>query len=207
MFCARSSGALSLDFGRTWGWQRDHLSNVTLQPTGAWTHHDENALTIATYLHFPHIGSTARSWALALESHRHMRISALRLAREIAARLSPVVPSPFRVSAAGAELRIEHPHGWDCIMPLGWLEDPSDERSVAELAELAVGNALNSLQDAVSEASREPWPPLSPDLPRVMAPYETRFDGTRVRFWYGRSEDSPAIAFSPIMLRDVVQGH
>ena len=90
-------------------------------------------------------------------------------------------------------------------MPLDWLEDSSDGRSVAELAELSVDNALNSLQDAVSEASQEPWPPVSPDRPRVMAPYATCFDGTRVRFWYGRSEDSPAIAFTPIMLRDVVQ--
>jgi hypothetical protein len=136
-----------------------------------------------------------------------MRISASSLAREIAARLSPVVPRPFRVTAAGVELRIEHPRGWDSIMPLDWLEDPSDERSAAELAELAVGNALNSLQDAVSEASREPWPPVSPDFPRVMAPYETRFDGTQIHFWYGHSEDLPAIAFTPIMLRDVVQGH
>ena len=135
-----------------------------------------------------------------------MRISASRLAREIAARLNPVVPQPFRVSAAGAELRIEHSGGWYGIMALDWLEDPVDDRSVAELAELAIGNALNSLQDAVSEASREPWPPLSPEFPRVMAPYETHFDGTRVRFWYGRSEDAPAIAFMPIMLLDVVQG-
>lgn len=136
-----------------------------------------------------------------------MRISASRLACEIAARLSPVVPRPFRVSAAGAELRIEHPGGWNDIMPLDWLEDPSDDRSVAALAELAVGNALNSLQDAISEASREPWPPLSSDFPRVMAPYDTRFDGTQICFWYGRSEDLPTIAFSPIMLSDVVQGH
>jgi hypothetical protein len=135
-----------------------------------------------------------------------MRISASRLAREIAARLSPVGPRPFSVSAVGTELRIEHPDGWDCTMPLDWLEDPADDRSAAELAELAVDNALNSLQDAVSEASREPWPPVSPDFPRAMAPYETRVDDTQVCFWYGRSEDSPAIAFTPIMLRDVVQG-
>jgi hypothetical protein len=136
-----------------------------------------------------------------------MRISAPRLAHEIATRLDPVVPPPFRVSAVGVELRIEHPHGWDCIMPLDWLEDPSDGRSAAELTELAVGNALNSLQDAVSEASGEPWPPLSEDSPRVMAPYDTCVDGSEVRFWYGRSEHLPAIGFRPIMLRDVVQGH
>lgn len=136
-----------------------------------------------------------------------MRISAPRLAREIAARLSPVVPPPFRVTAAGAELRVEHPDGWNATMPLDWLEDPSEGRSAAELAELAVGNALNSLQDAVSEASREPWPPLSPDSPRVMAPYETRFDGAHISFWYGRSEDSPVIGFTPIALRDVVHRH
>lgn len=135
-----------------------------------------------------------------------MRLSALRLAHEIAARLSPVAPPPFRVRAAGTELHIEHPGDWGCVMPLGWLEDPTDDRSVAELAELAVGNALSSLQDAVSEASREPWPPLSSDAPRSMALYGTRCDGMQIRFWYGHSEDAPVSAFAPIMLRDVVQG-
>jgi hypothetical protein len=131
-------------------------------------------------------------------------ISATRLARELSARLSPVPPPPFRVSAVGAELRIDHPDGWGTIMPLEWLEDPSDDRGVAELAELAVRNALDSLQDAVSEAGGEPWPPLSPDAPRAMAPCDARCDGTAVRFWYGRSEESPVIAFRPILLRDVV---
>lgn len=135
-----------------------------------------------------------------------MRISASRLARELADRLNPVVPEPLRVSAAGYDLRIEHPDGMNDVVSLDWLGDPPDDRSVAELAELAARIALNSLQDAVSEFSKEPWPPLSPELPNVMAPYGTRVDGTQVRFWYGRSEDSPTMAFTPIMLGDVVEG-
>jgi hypothetical protein len=135
-----------------------------------------------------------------------MRISATRVARELAARLAPAVPSPFEVSAVGSELRIKHPTSSVVIMPLDWIEDAADDRSAAELAELVVGNALNSLQDAVSEGSREPWPALSPDgQPRLMAPYDTRYDGSRLFFWYGLSEQAPVIAFPPIMLRDVVE--
>jgi hypothetical protein len=135
-----------------------------------------------------------------------MRISAVRLAGEIAARLAPVAPPPFSVRAQDDELQIVHPFGWSSYMPLDWLEDPSDDRSAAELAELAVGNALNSLQDAVSESTREPWPPVTPSgTPRELALYGTRCDGAQIVFWYGTAEEAPVIAFPPIRLSDVLR--
>lgn len=135
-----------------------------------------------------------------------MRISAVRLAGEIAARLAPVTPPPFSVRAQGSELQILHPFGWGSYMPLDWIEDPSDDRSAGELAELVVGNALSSLQDAVSESTREPWPPLSTTgRPRDMALYGTRCDGAEIVFWYGVSEAAPVIVFPPIGLSDVLQ--
>lgn len=135
-----------------------------------------------------------------------MLISAPRLATEIATRLARIVPPPFSVSVADSDLRIEHPAGWGMIMGFDWIEDPSEDRSAAELAELMIDNALNSLQDAISEATKEPWPPLASDGHlRVMAPYGTRFDGERIFFWYGVTERQPVIAFAPIALHDVVQ--
>jgi hypothetical protein len=135
-----------------------------------------------------------------------MRISAARLAGELAARLSAVAPPPFSVRAEGSELQILHPYGWSSYLPLDWIEDPSDDRSTVELAELAIGNALDGLQDAVSESSGEPWPPLSSaGTPRDMALYGIRQDSAEIRFWYGASEAAPVIAFPPIRLSDVLQ--
>jgi hypothetical protein len=134
-----------------------------------------------------------------------MRLSAVRLAREIAARLAPVAPPPFSVRAEGIELQILHPDGWSAYQLLDWIDDPSDDRPAAHLAEMVVGNALSGLQDAVSEATHEPWPPISSSgTPRDMALYGTRFDGDRIFFWYGVAE-APVVAFPPIRLSDVLQ--
>jgi hypothetical protein len=134
-----------------------------------------------------------------------MRISASRLAAVVAARFAPVVPLPFKVRAVGTEFMVSHPAGWGFAMPLDWIEDEDEDRSPAEMAELIVNNALNAVQDAVSEALTEPWPSLSPSgPPRAMAPYDTRCDGTNVYFWYGLSEQSPVLAFAPIPLTEVV---
>ena len=132
-----------------------------------------------------------------------MSISASRLAVAIASRLRLIAPPPFVVRASGSDLVVDHPEGRGSIIPFDWMEDEDEDRSAAELAELAVSNVLNSFQDDVSEATREPWPPLH-GRPREMAPYDTRCDGIRIHFWYGHSEQTPVIAFEPIALSDVV---
>jgi hypothetical protein len=130
-----------------------------------------------------------------------MRISASRLAAVLAARLDPVVPLPFRVRAEGTDLRVDHPTGWGLRMPLDWIEKEGEDREAAELAELIGGNALSSVQDAISESSAEPWPALAP---RVMALPGTRRDASHIYLWYGLSEHRPVVAVEPIPLASVV---
>lgn len=133
-----------------------------------------------------------------------MRVSASRLATLLAARLCAVVPPSFDVRAVGSAVVVHDPDGWNLTMDIGWIEEEDDDRTDIELAELVVGNALNHLQDAVSEAEKVPWPPLAPGSMK-MAPYGTRADDTSIHLWFGRSERSPVIAFEPIPLREIAR--
>lgn len=129
-----------------------------------------------------------------------MKLSAARLAAALATRLDTVAPSPFRVRAAGTDLCVDHPTGWGTTMPLDWIEDEAEDRSAAELAELVAWNALSSLQDAVAESSKEPWPELAP---RVLALPGTRRDASHVYLWYGPSKHTAVVALEPISLAEV----
>ena len=139
----------------------------------------------------------------ALESHTTLvPISAERVAAVLAERFHNVMPRPFAASAIGPTFRVDHPSGGGFLMPLEWLEE--DDRNAADLLELAVGNALNGIQDAVSEDTTEPWPLLaSPDRSHVMAPYQTEWRESELHFWYGESEERAAIAFAPVALAAV----
>ena len=123
------------------------------------------------------------------------------MAAALAERLDPIVPPPFRVRAEGNELIVDHPTGWGLWMPLEWIEDENEDRAAGELAELIAGNALDSVQDAVSESSREPWPELTR---RVMALPGTRRDDAHIYLWYGPSEQSAVISIDPIALATLV---
>jgi len=130
-----------------------------------------------------------------------MVISATRLVSIIAQRLDPVAPRPFRVRPYARDLAFDHPE-WGFIMGAEFIEDETETRTAEELAQLIIGNALEALQDVVSESSKEPWPPLTPT---AMAPVHVRSDGQRVYFWYGISETAPVIGFEPIALNDVTR--
>jgi hypothetical protein len=135
-----------------------------------------------------------------------MHVSAVRLASILSSRLTSKVPAPFEFRADGANFIVDHPDCWGLTMPLAWIEAPDEDRSGSELAELIVGNALNTVQDAVSESQTEPWPALEAQgSPRTMAPYGTRCDGLNIYFWYGTTEADPTIAFAPIPLADVTR--
>lgn len=131
-----------------------------------------------------------------------MLISAPRLLAVLADRLDDVAPRPFRVRANGTDFLIDHPNGWWVKMGFAWIEDETETRSYAELADVVVRSALDELQDTVSEASKEPWPKHSPT---TMAPVNIRTDGESLFFWYGVSESSPVIGFEPIALKDVAR--
>ena len=87
-------------------------------------------------------------------------------------------------------------------MPLEWIEEENEDRDAGELAQLIAGNALESVQDAVSESFREPWPELTR---RVMALPGTRRDESYIYLWYGPSERSAVISVDPIALVTVVR--
>ena len=131
-----------------------------------------------------------------------MLISASSLLAVLADRLDDVAPPPFRVRANGTDLLIDHPNGWWVSMRFGSIEDETETRSFAELADMVVRSVLDELQDTVSEASKEPWPKHSPT---TMAPVNVRTDGESLFFWYGVSESSPVIGFEPIALKDVAR--
>lgn len=130
-----------------------------------------------------------------------MRISASRLAATLAARFAPVVPPPFGVRADGTDFVVDHPTGWGLTMPLAWIEAESEDRDTGQLTELIASNALESVQDAVCESFRQPWPQLAP---HVMALPGTRRDASHVYLWYGPSEHSAAVSMEPIALASVV---
>ena len=131
-----------------------------------------------------------------------MAIDASRLVAELAVRIAPILPPPFQATADGTDFRLDHPSDQCFTILLDWVEEPDEDRSDAELAELVVNSVLSSVQDVVSEVSTEPWPALSP---RVMAMPGTRCDGLRVHLWYGADEESAVMPFAPIVVADVVQ--
>lgn len=136
-----------------------------------------------------------------------MPISVWRLATALAARLDPVVPRPFSVRADGANVIVDHPAGWGFGSLIGDILEPDydadDDWSEAERAGTIISAVLSGLQDAISEATSEPWP-ATPKT-RDMAPYGTRHDDTAVYFWYGPMEEAPLIAFDPIRFRELVE--
>jgi hypothetical protein len=133
-----------------------------------------------------------------------MSISASRVASVLADRLKPAVPSPFSVRAAGPQLHVDHPDDWGFSLGFEWMEAGAEDRGAATLLELAVDSALNHLQDAVAESTTEPWPVLSEGgSGRAMAPYQMRWEGEDLLFWYGIAESAPLISFAPIALYEL----
>jgi hypothetical protein len=135
--------------------------------------------------------------------------AAVRLAAALAERLAAVVPAPFRVGAEGGWVVLHRGDVWDGssdvaggldqeVDPTHPYHEPRDEDwSLADRAAMVAEGVLSSVQDAVSEATAEPWPALPG---RRMAMPGTRTDGASVYLWYGPDEDAAVLAFAPIRL-------
>lgn len=82
--------------------------------------------------------------------------------------------------------------------------EPHEEWPFADRVASIGEHVLSSVQDAVAEATTEPWPRLpSGD----MANASSRTDGERVYLWYGpRSdrEDGAVLTLAPIALKELV---
>jgi hypothetical protein len=139
--------------------------------------------------------------------------AAIRFAELLAERLDAVVPSRFRVAANGAWVSLYDGETWDCSIGVASLLDqaidpdvPAAAReSFASYAETVAQSVLSNVQDAISEATTDPWPAL-PD--GGMALPGTRTDGERVFLWYGpdwRQEVDAVLSFPPIVLKELLR--
>lgn len=139
--------------------------------------------------------------------------ASVRLAAALAERLGPVLPAPFRVRAEGGWVALYRGGEWDgssgVALVLDHVIDPDrpdyppgeqDWPLAARAASVADG-VLSSVQDAVTEATTEPWPALPGG---GMALPGARTDGERVYLWYGPDEGAPVLAFAPIVLADLL---
>ena len=135
--------------------------------------------------------------------------AAARLASALVDRLNAVLPHPFRVRSMRGGVALFEGTTLDGICDVaGVLDQDLEDDDELEAGALAAGaasvacNVLNSVQDAISEATTVPWPAL-PD--GRMAEPRTRTDGTRVYLWYGpdEREDHAVLAFPPIVLADL----
>jgi len=127
-----------------------------------------------------------------------MTIAAHRLATALVERLKRVVPQPFMLEAIGTNIQLSAAEGFLFVMPCDWFE--TDDRADAVLLELAAGNLLNCVQDAIARETTKPWPAAQGTMPS----YDTRWDGTSLHCWYGPSEQKAVISLAAIPLGSVV---
>lgn len=139
--------------------------------------------------------------------------AAVRLAAALAERLAPVLPPPFRVHAEDGWVALyrgaERDGSSGVTAMLDHVADPEhpdhkpgdDDWPLAARAETVARGVLSSVQDAVAEATAEPWPVLPGG---GMALPEARTDGERLYLWYGPDEAAPALSFPPIELGEVL---
>jgi hypothetical protein len=126
------------------------------------------------------------------------------VALAVASRLDAVVPPHLMVRADGADVVLYSRS--TPSTPLGSAEsaaiaEDADGRTPGERIEVAVWSIINSIQDRVSEALREPWPRMQTG---EMALPDTRLDGDRLLLWFG-DERSPTVALLPISVAEVQQ--
>jgi hypothetical protein len=129
--------------------------------------------------------------------------------------LEAVVPDPFRVRAEDDRVALYHRDAFDSSIGVAAVLDqevdpdaPAGERhSFAWFAAMVSESVLSSVQDGVSEATAEPWPPLSHSR---MAYSGARTDGKSVYLWYGpdyEREAEAVIAFPPILVADLLNAN
>lgn len=139
-------------------------------------------------------------------------LASRRLAEFLTERLDAVVPRPFRVEADAGDVSLYQGAARDTTIHLASVldQEPDPEGAAGERGSFA-GNAaavawsvLSLVQDAVSEATTNPWPPLPSG---GMAMPGTRTDGARLFLWYGPHHDMEAdavLSLAPIALDELL---
>ena len=130
---------------------------------------------------------------------------ARRLAVALATRLDAVVPSPWRLRAEGGWVSRYEGAQWEGSSDVAGILDqvllPEEGEASAEewpfperVVSVALG-VLSATQDAISEATTEPWPALVGE--------NARTDGQRVYLWYGPTEATAVLTLPPIDLAEL----
>jgi hypothetical protein len=123
----------------------------------------------------------------------------LRFNRDLVTRLQPWLPDDVRLKAEVDAVTIEsNPTGSLTIFVSDlFLRAPHQEAAVR-----AAHQILDAVQDFVSDATGEPWPPVQgDDVPTEMAaPTAEERDGI-MELWYGDAGE-PALALSPMRLSE-----
>jgi hypothetical protein len=124
-------------------------------------------------------------------------IDATKLARALAQRLEPVVPSEFEVTTADASIRLAvRSTPWWSEQDLRWMLDDGElEDSIC----FAVERVLDDFQDFVAHSFTEPWPASPGPMPQPFAQF---VDGEVVA-GYGEQGD-PVVQLRPMRLQDLV---
>jgi hypothetical protein len=116
-------------------------------------------------------------------------------AAELASRLTEIVPPRFRVEARRDWVTVSDGGALPSsvsTMPIAWNPDRPLEQMMASVAQ----NVLNNVQDYISIATREPWPPVD-GAPSAMEPYFAYWDGPHLMMGYGPKHE-PVVALRPM---------
>jgi hypothetical protein len=134
------------------------------------------------------------------------RVDPIRLAAELAARLSAVVPGRVSISVSEEGQLLFRLYD-------SWYAGGSDPRTAlvdlggdpAEAVCVAAANALDALQDYVCEASGEPWPVVKGGSEkRTIANPHAVVAGSRIHMWFG-DHDAPTLALEDLPVESVIE--
>ena len=127
--------------------------------------------------------------------------SSHKLAAALAQRLNNIVPAPFHLSADNGHVNI---HNADVLDTICYTPDivEDESRDLTDLLETVTLSVLSSVQDIISEETRDAWPSTDG---RTMALPDARIDAEAVHLWYGE-EESPLVRLPPIRLDEIMEG-
>jgi hypothetical protein len=123
--------------------------------------------------------------------------AAIGLAGALAMRLDSVVPRPFQVRAEGGWVSLYHGDTFDGASDVASILDQEldaeddEEWPFADRVQTVAWNVLSRVQDAIAEATTDPWPRLSAG---GMAEPGMRVDANVLYLWYGADSNDEATA-------------
>ena len=123
----------------------------------------------------------------------------LRFNNDLVTRLQPWLPDEARLSATSESVTIESGDAGSVTI---FVSDLFARNSREEAAVRAAHQILDAVQDFLSDALGEPWPPVQGDGPvsTLAVPTAEEHDGV-MQLWYGDAGE-PALALSPMRLSE-----